>query len=393
MCEYTSPNKKQTMTTDICYIDKTIDKLLMNGQTKIALEYIDEIMEINNNSYSINTQLLEKLSFTKERINKLNYNTKEKTKCQLPYNVYDINSIIEYINDNENKLTDKNKKNIVESILTHNELLMYELVKHIEVYEIIEYIPSKYITKDFIIAYLEEYYGDLFKINIPSTLSDDDYVEIMCTIFHIYSRCYDAMECDNILLHHYMEKLYDFTNKNIIAKFFDEIEIDCVEHEYRIKFWFFDFESVFDSDNDMDNDDMDDDDMDNDNDNSSYDWLTNDIILRAVKLGQNIKYLPKSHITKNILLASLSFDINNISRIKDEWLIDGDFVEDVLRYTREIINKLKLTDEQINKLIVSYNNTIKYLPNINYDMCYRAYKKHGDTCVKYMPKNLRKLFN
>jgi len=379
MCEYTSLNKKQAISTDICYIDKTIDKLLMNGQTKIALEYIDEIIGINNNSYSVNTQLMEKLNFTKERISKLN-NNKKKPKLQLPYNVYDINSVIEYINGN--KLTCKDKKTIVESILTHNESLMHELVKYEEAYRFIGYMPSKYITKDFVITGLEKNIEYFFKINIPSTLSDDDYIDILYTIFHMYLRRYDNY--DDTLLHHYMEKLYDFTNKNIITKFFDKIEIDCEKHRYLIKFWFFDFESIFDSD--------DDDSYDDDSDDYGYDWLTSDIILRAVKLGQNIDFLPESHITKEIVLASLAFDIDNINRIKNEWFTDMSFVNEVLQYTRAIIRELKLTDEQITNLIVSYKDTIEYLPDINYDMCYKAYKIHGDSCVKYMPRNIRKLF-
>jgi len=375
MCEYTSINKNQAVTTDICYIDKTIDKLLLNGQTKIALEYIDEIMEINNNSCSINTQLLEKLNFTKERINKLN----AKTKLQSTYNVYDINSVIEYIYNNN--LTCKDKKPIIESILTHNESLMHKFVKCKEAYNIIKYIPSEYITKDIIVKYLEMNVNNIFKINIPSTLSDDDYIEIMYTIYCNYLHSYD--EANDRLLWDYMKKLYVFTNKNIITKFFDKLEINYKKRRTYIQCYFFDFYSIEDSIYDSDNDN-----------NNSYDWLTSDIILRAVKLGQDVMFLPEHHVTKETVLAYLKFNNGHRSTdcIKNKWLTDMSFVDEVLQYTREIICKLKLTDEQIINLIVSYKDTIKYLPDINYDMCYKAYKIHGDSCVIYMPYNIRKLF-
>jgi len=71
MCDYTSINKKTLTYSNVDYLDEAVNKLISSEQYKIALEYVDDAIEKNNNSYIVDKNLQEKFNFTKQNLIKL----------------------------------------------------------------------------------------------------------------------------------------------------------------------------------------------------------------------------------------------------------------------------------------------------------------------------------
>jgi len=367
MFEYTPIRKKPTTQTNIYYNDKNIDKLIELEQYNVALEYINDTIEANNNSYDIDHNLQEKLEFTKQHIVALISNTDNTT---------DIESLVDYLNS---KISFNDAEKTIVELLNHNPSMVYRLLDyHGPIFNfdsLVKIIPKNYYDRKNIINLLYTY-GEkiIYNIEIPDSFSDDAYVDIIFNIFKFHVEKNSSGDYMDIDMDEYLAVFSNVLNENIVNKL-----LDLIHTNYDASILNYDNNGLFYWDYLCE---------------INCTWITYDIILKATKLGNPIHGLYSKYITKEIVLAAYKFNDNIYAQegFFDAKWFDEMYLQDAMNISRKVLQMLSLPIDEINKLIIMYPDTIEYLKTVNYDMCYKAYKKHGDSCVKFMPENIAKLF-
>jgi len=193
---------------------------------------------------------------------------------------------------------------------------------------------------------------------------DDIYVNEMHKSFKLY---WKERKTSQHTLYDVMRKYYKSINRNIITKFLDIITTKKLVSQVNKKYFhIFNFDEMF-------------------QDSYDYNWLTYNIILMAIKIGQSINHLPERYITHELICIAVESNSDNIRHVPKKLLENQVLIKLLIEHTRSIIPELELTNEYIDELIKLYPDTIKFLKNIDYDKCQKSYLYHGKKCIKYIP--------
>jgi len=300
----------------------------------------------------------------------------KKNKTTINYDINDIGSIIQYLNLSSCVGIKKCTQDVINNnpTMINNLLENFTLIRKLRLTTFIEHVPGNFYTKSNIVSIIMTHgtnYIDM--IDIPETLLDDDYVEILMALvtgnIHEYETC-GYEDSEHVELFKWIKRFGKLINANVLNKLLDKLIEFLDKNNYsEYKIMTFDW-------------------------NKKYDWITTDIILKAVKIGQSILDMPDEYVTKEIVLEAYKIDYDVIIYVfHEEWFNDEKYMHDIISVSRNCLKHFHFSDEIINKLIILYPDTIAFVKNVDYNSCYKAYKQHGVMCVKYMPKKFHDLFN
>lgn len=359
--EYTMNDnvKRQLMSeSNITAINTIINELVTKNNFALALEYINEQLKTLDDIHSNDNDLINKLIFTKTKIS------------QLIGNNYDVLMTDAYIKQLYSNKNNTELRNIIYNLIQYiSPKLKDNWKKTLNLKPIFSNIPTCIIDNDFInfIMSLNPLLTNYIE-NIP-VLTQEQYYEIMISEFDYLN---DNKSTGSYQECHIMDVIFkDHVYDNVTEKTFIRFLLNI---PYDLKFQYtYIPENI-----------------------SKKQWMTPLCLAHLIQCHQKFDRIPQYCFDKDIIKLAFRYDYKQMcfeyKFLESKFRDDPEIIQYVLYLSREILGEYEFIQDVLNYAFEKYPDTIKYMKNVDYDMCYKAYTIHGDTCVDSMPDNLRKIF-
>lgn len=338
--------KRTVQTTDnIIQISEYINKLITNDNYSTSLEYTSELLKYNIDD----KELFEYLMFTKNiliPVHELNINMS---------NIFSEQQVIGFYNSYPEDKIIKCLQRFLISYGNLDDLKMTWIIKNIP-----ENIQPLLFDNILEINPLLMYH---FENDL--NLSDFQIVLIMDAKF---KKVFDE-KCNNsdLLVVDFKSLIYEKLNCYILTSFIDNVNIRYHYNEFCV----YDFFPNIDL--------------------SCYDWFTDNLVDELFKCYHVIKLGMTININTIMSAACWQISYNIYKYLPDYLKNDHNIINQYLYYNKCIIN-LIINKECVYNFIKKDCTLLKYIDNIDYKMCYLAYKHHGKMVISDMPDNLAMLF-